>query len=129
MENKEFDGDSHIYLYAKRWYKQSNNPFNDLRKIYSVRNGIEEQYITDINIIENISCLVFKHLKENNFRELMLRIFRKKSFLYYSRITSMRRVLLELLSILSIVQVYETKTKTTLINLAQPDEKILPLRP
>lgn len=52
---------SHIYLYAKYWYEREDAE-EDLRRILSVRNGIEPQWITTIDIAETMLILAYESI-------------------------------------------------------------------
>jgi hypothetical protein len=52
---------THIYLYAKGWYKQSN-VIDDLKKILGNRSGIEPKYITQKDILAVLLELSFQHI-------------------------------------------------------------------
>lgn len=125
MSKEILNADSHVYLYAKGWYKRSKNSFDDLRKIYAVRNGCDEKYISNKDILEMVAELTFQYIKdEHKFGNFITDIF-KNPYCRYKGITSMRKVLNNLLGILSIVQIMTTYK--ILIALDKPDSTILPL--
>lgn len=126
METTILNADSHIYLYAKNWYKRSNNPFEDLRKIYAARNGIEVTLITRPDILDNVACLAYQHIKsEHCFRNLISRMFSKYPSSYYSKSSSDKRCLCALLAIIGNVKVKDDYGNI-LVPLDKPDYTILP---
>ena len=126
MEKTILNADSHIYLYTKNWYKRGNKPFDDLRKIYAVRNGVEAKYISRSDILENVACLAYQHIKsEDKFSELITRMFRKFPYSHYTKSSSDKRVLLALLAIIGNVRTKDDKGNI-LVPLDKPDYTILP---
>jgi hypothetical protein len=53
--------DSHIYLYAKGWYKKTN-VIEDLKVLYGKRNGIDSEYISVNHILCCLTKLAFSHM-------------------------------------------------------------------
>lgn len=116
---------SHIYLYAKNWYKRSKKPFKDLQKIYAVRNGIEAKDISRGDILNSVACLAYQHIKsEHCFREFIARLFIKYPY-SYTKQSSDKRCLLALLAIICNIQVKD-EYGNILVPLDKPDYTILP---
>ena len=59
------NSDSHVYLYAKHWYKRDPDIFVDLKKIYSLRNGIDVEYINNRHVLGCLLNLTVEHLCNN----------------------------------------------------------------
>jgi hypothetical protein len=55
--------DRHLYLYAKEWYKKSDDILQDLKIIVGERSGLYPEHITENDILIVLSELVWKHLK------------------------------------------------------------------
>jgi hypothetical protein len=62
--------DSHVYLYAKHWYKRDPDIFVDLKKIYSLRNGVDAEYLNNRDVLSCLLNLTVKHI-ENNSRLIL----------------------------------------------------------
>lgn len=62
---------THIYLYAKNWYKKGNI-IDDLSIIFSHRSGIEKQYISKTDIIIVLSNIVSFHMQQGDFKRNFL---------------------------------------------------------
>ena len=127
---KELNCDRHVYLYAKHHYLESKNPFNDLRKIYAVRNGVDKEYITDADILDMVVCLAYQHItNEHQFRSFVFGCFEgyrnKCPFMVMLKSINQKKVLRQLLSVLRFVRVKDDNMKV-LIPLDKPDFTILP---
>ncbi len=117
---------SHLILYAKNWYKRTD-VIEDIKQIISVRCGIDKEFISNGNVVDYVSEVVFPFIKtDGGFSHFLARIFNGHCYfgLNPSNTTSIEIVLKELLSILSIVQVKEGDK--ILIDLDKPDYSILP---
>ena len=127
------NADSHVYLYAKNWYKKTNT-LNDLRKIYARRNGVEESDLSDMDILSMLCGLTFQHIKnEMKFGKLMVQQFyryknKKSIFPAITKTTNIKLTVRELLNILRFTQTNEKvgDTWNVLILLDEPDYTILP---
>ncbi len=135
METKpEVNADSHIFLYAKGWYKRTNT-MNDLRKIYARRNGCEEKHISNRDILNILCSLVFPYLtkSEHLFNSIILRSFRVKNKFPWppkaSNTTTVSKLVLQILSVLADMRIKEKLSSgdyKILIPLDEPDYTILP---
>ena len=56
------NSNSHVYLYAKGWYKRDPDIFVDLKKIYSLRNGIDIEYMGNRDVLSCLLSLAAKHM-------------------------------------------------------------------
>lgn len=128
MEKEMLNADSHVYLYAKGHYAKSKNMFNDLRKIYAIRNGVDAKDITDWNILEMMLSLTYQHIKsEYAFKEFVSHLFktyRKKTLFPLFGISTKRKLLKQILITLGLTQVKDGEK--ILIPLDEPDFTILP---
>lgn len=129
-KTKELNCDSQVYLYAKHWFLESKNPFDDLRKIYAVRNGVNAEHISDADILDMVVCLAYQHItNEHQFRTFVFSCFEgyrgKSPFSVLLKSTTQRKVLRQLLKILRFTKVKDDNMKV-LIPLDKPDYTILP---
>ncbi len=129
FEEKVLNADSHIYHYAKGKYVMRENPFTDLRKIYAHRNGVKAKFISDGIIFNMLLSLVYEHIKsEREFKSLFVSCFSKYKgeaiTPLFIKITTLKKVILELLTVLRFVKVYENGK--VLIPLDKPNYMILP---
>lgn len=135
MSNIPINGDSHIYLYAKGWYKRTNT-MNDLRKIYARRNGCDEKDITDTDILGLLCDLVHPYIAKNEYLlssaignafSVRGRLLRKAS-----NTTTKSKLALQFLSILANLKIKELSPDGScykiLLPLDEPDYTILPRR-
>ena len=118
------NSDSHIWLYAKHWYKVTSYE-EDLRIILAHRNGVEPKYITRDIIILILTNIVFPYMTSQKFYELNSMVF--LSFRRYEGFTEFEQFLYELLHILCDIKVKESDDEI-LIPLDEPDYNILPKR-
>lgn len=125
------NGDSHIWLYAKHHYKRTDI-IKDLKKILAERSGTDVEYVGIDSIFIVLCQLVFPHLTEYRFLEFITDSFKdwKRKFGHYNNITSIRKVLERMLSILANVKVKDKIDGEwiTLVELDEPDYSILPKR-
>ncbi len=128
MEEKELNGDSHIYHYAKGKYLTSKNPFNDLRKIYAIRNGCKAEYITDKDILDMMLTLVYQHIQsEHAFKEFvcnMFKTYKHRAMLPHFGIANKKKLLRQILITLALTKVWDNGK--VLIPLDEPNFTILP---
>jgi hypothetical protein len=122
MRIKERNADSHIFLYAKNWYKKTN-VFEDLRKIYAVRNACKAEYISDSSIVAMLCDLVFPYLTQHTFRSFILDLFRYEKSPYKK--TASEKIANNFLSRLELTRVKDD-AGNILIQLDAPDYSILP---
>jgi hypothetical protein len=121
--------DSHVYLYAKNWYKSSSDIFDDLKKIYSIRNGIEKQYMSKRCVLENLLHLVTKFViaNERMFQEFISDIDPKNvwrvNYAPKDEYDFEYAVAHKCLSVLALTKVEDIEG-----GLDEPDPKILPLK-
>ena len=113
----------HIYLYAKKHYKISNN-WEDLRKIIGQRSGIGFEHITNEDVLRMLCEIAYKHINTSQqFLEFVSGILPTSIFYLSSKneYNINDAILNKLLSIISL-------TKVTFIdgNLGKPDFDILP---
>lgn len=116
---------SHIFLYAKGWYVQSNI-IEDMKAILGHRSGIGHQYIGIDDIISVLSEIVYPILckKENLFMELLMDITPSTRFCYADNIISLTQDEIIIKKLLSILRFSD---KEFFKELDAPDCKILPL--
>jgi hypothetical protein len=122
---------SHLYLYAKGWYKKTD-PIVDTKKIISYRCGIGEQYITSRDVIEQLIDLVFEYIINSGNPPYFFRKFIMNTMFYSDTIKakygphenlSVDTIMInECLSVISLEEVKNIKD-----GLCDPDPNILPL--
>ena len=127
-EIKMKNADSHIYLYAKGWYKRTDI-FEDLRVIYSHRNGVKPSDIRDDDILLLLSTLTFLHINnKNQFYDFIRRCFDLASvgprWSDLKNYIDLKSIIMGLLSILNLTKIKEDGK--VLIELDKPDYTILP---
>lgn len=66
--------DTHIYLYAKKWYKRGN-VLDDLKKIISKRSLIEEQFINNTDILDVLLSIIFDEINKSGNPQLFFKNF------------------------------------------------------
>ncbi len=118
--------DSHVYLYAKGHYKESDL-VEDMKKVFGERNAIEPEHITAADITHMLLKIVSPYLKTpHHFREFVLDLH-PVNYWRLSRGTYSfdQAVIRKCLSILRMTQVKEGDE--VLIELDDPDPNILPL--
>jgi len=132
------NADSQVILYAKGWFKRSDDIIKDLKKIYAKRNALEVEYIRNSDVYEMLTHLVFDLCiapKANTvfnsypFTNLMIEIFKDYSGLADNDTTTMKRVIEKYLIMLEFLQVNEAshgKITKVLIELDEPDYTIIP---
>lgn len=130
MKTQALNADSHIFLYAKRWYKRTE-VFADLKKIISVRNGCEAQYISDGDVITLLCELVFPFITDaHKFQDFVLSFFRYKGKNYSGAkiMITPKEIVISLLSVLELVKVKDSSGNIVrdIIQLDEPDYSILP---
>ena len=128
MVKEKLNADSHVYLYAKKHYVKSKNPFNDLRKIYALRNGVDAQFISDGDILGMMLTLTYQHIKsEYAFEKFvcgMFKTYKRHAILPHFGIANKKKLLWQMLSALALTQVLDGDK--VLIPLDEPDFTILP---
>lgn len=130
LDTRNYDLD--VYLYAKGWYK-TTDMVKDLQQIYSMRNGIDAEYIRISDIIHCMATLVYKHLSKDpnsgkhNFVDLIFDFgpdgwsFRSRR--YEGEYDYYKQVISKFLSILSLTEISEVPE----LKEHQPSENVLPL--
>jgi len=58
--------DTHIYLYAKGWYEQSNNVIDDLKVILGHRSGLGKEAISRENIVMVLLDITYDRLQDTD---------------------------------------------------------------
>jgi hypothetical protein len=121
--------DSHVYLYAKNWYKCNEDIFVDLKKIYAIRNGMDVEYISNRNIVSCLLALVTPHIMRSSrmFMEFISDIDPKNvwrvNYEPKKEYDFEYAVAHKCLSVLALTKVEDIQD-----GLDEPDPKILPLR-
>ncbi len=125
--------DSHVYLYAKRWY-QRGDLIEDMKVIIGERAGIDPRYISIADIVFVLSGLVWKAIStqgnsEYFFSEFVLDLLPENYWrINGSKNDTINLVLIrKMLSILSNVRIIDPATGEVFIELDEPDPTILPL--
>lgn len=130
MSYRKYDLD--VYLYAKGWYKKTDI-LSDLKRIYSLRNGIDPEYIQIPDIICCMTGLVFKHLSSNaisgkhNFYEFVMELGPDcawKTKRYYGEYDYYKQVISKYLSILSLTSIEDVPE----LEGFKPSEEVLPFK-
>lgn len=132
--------DSHLFLYAKHWYKRTDEA-EDLKKIYGRRNGIEPEHISDEDIFSWVLRVTFPYIRDgHHLNEILKRAFilheESHRIIFYPKIDdkiSFRSILKRLLANLGDVKIKEIVDREKgieipIINLEEPDYSILPRR-
>lgn len=117
--------DSHIYLYAKKWYKRTDI-IEDLKKLIGHRCGYDACHVSLEEILVVLGTIAWRHMDEYQFTELLKGIDPQNIWKVGgdNKSTPELRTILKLLSILSSAQVNEGDK--ILIELDEPDYSILP---
>jgi len=131
----------HFYLYAKGHYKK-NDVMADLKKIASNYTAIDVEFISSNDIIRILTTEIWRLMDERLFSELISdispdNIWKTNKFAQNETngesdsYNYVHAILSKYLSILSFVTVFETIAgiETTVLELGEPDENILPLNP
>ena len=61
--------DEHIYLYAKGWYKKSDNVMDDLKTLISYRSGIDGLHITKGDVFTVLLGITYKQMMEDGMTQ------------------------------------------------------------
>ena len=117
--------DSHIYLYAKNWYKKTN-VIEDLKILYGKRNGLEPEHISTNNILDCLFNLAAKHLKGPRDMSAFISDISPDNYWKISRFGDepwdyWKAVISKCLSVLSLIRVDEIEN-----GLDEPDFTLLP---
>jgi len=100
------NADSQVILHAKNWFKKTDT-IEDLRKVYAKRNGMYLEDVSDRDIYEMLTSLVFELRIKNElnsdcwFRELMVGILTDYSGLIDRDTTTRVEIIKKYLSIIS----------------------------
>ena len=130
MPKEEYQDGRHIWLYAKGWYRWSDDLMADLRILVGHHTGIELKYLSDEEVFWAIMAIAVPHIKPSN---VVSRVgFGFENILYDLVIRSQTElrpityadVLDRLLLALSSVKVRHGHR--VLINLGEPDYTLLP---
>lgn len=116
----------HIFLYAKRHYKQEDQT-EDLKIILGHRSNIDPEYISLADIISILIKLVWDYINsESQFIEFVLDVHLNNLWKFdheYSEYDFDRALINKCLSVLSF-----QKIKDIPFDLGEPDPSILPLK-
>lgn len=114
----------HFYLYAKGWYKKTNI-IEDLKILVSNYSGIDNNYISEEDIINILSNMIDYHINYSNPSKLISKILEIKRYssLNKEELSINELLILSMLSILTFLNVSEIP-----IDLGSPDSNILSLR-
>ena len=121
----KYNSYSHYYLYAKGWYKKSDDIIDDLKKIYSKIYGIEEKYVEVGHIISLLAKLAYKHIKKEYQFFDFIDYLNPNSFankLYKTEYEFNKNLINACLKIIAFTQIGEWEGY-----LEEADENILPL--
>lgn len=119
--------ESNVYLYAKGWYK-TTDVISDLKVIYGLRNGIDPEYISIVNILDCLLHLTAKHITKSEYflREFIADIspYAFKRRFYKDEVYEFNKAVIEkCLSILSLTLLSDIPE-----GLDDPDPSVLPLK-
>lgn len=121
----KFNEFSHIYRYAKGWYKKTENKMEDLKKVLNHAYYDPE----DSDVINIISTLAFKHIQKSGNPEYrfgkLIEDLNPDSFFnkrFFSELSFQDRLISSCLSIIGLCHKDEIDGE-----LAEPNENILPL--
>lgn len=140
MSTNQYTQYRHIFLYAKRWYKESDNVWIDLAKIVGEYSGSPPESISKESIILIVSRAVevafdtqrlhFGKSDTGSLVQCLNREFRSeqvnKMFNSYEPLSFEDGLLKTYLSILTLIKVLDNDGKPILV-LGKPDPKILPI--
>lgn len=127
MENdseKECDF-NHLLLYAKSWYKRSDDVVEDIRKIMAHRAGMETKFVSDGTLWGLMIHAFLKYVEPRDIERLMEDLF-KGPGCGFDPVCPLSRAVESMLGKLSIVLV-KKDDGTVLLNLGEPDPAVLPL--
>lgn len=117
---------SHYYLYAKHWYKKSDNIIEDLRKIHSFTYELEIEHVNKFDVIRTLIDLTYKHIKnERDFSHFIHNIFyfnNESIFREFNISASLESLIKSCLSILSLAKISEIED-----TICEPNENCLPI--
>jgi len=126
------NADSHIYLYAKGWYKETD-VIEDMKRIVSIRNGIEPEYCSSKDIAHLLLSIAQSYIRiEHDFSNFVMDLSPNSfwAMLFYpeekDRYDFNKSVIRKCLSVLRTVQVMDVDK--VLLELDKPDPEILPLK-
>ena len=124
---------SHIYLYAKGWYKEANL-VDDLKKLVGLRCSVGPEYISEYDILSVLLSITWPHLLQSGnpelqFKEFVLGLEESQYWKLDMRGKwSFNKALIRMcLSALRFTKVIDGEE--VFIELDDPDPSILPLRP
>lgn len=128
MENEKINSYSHIYLYAKHWYKRTD-PIKDLKILISNRCGIDVNYINVRECVGQLVDLVWLAINKSGnpqyfFCEFISDITFDQDFWKFGSTEETKMdvvVINKCLSVLSLTRISDIDGK-----LAEPDSNILP---
>ena len=122
----------HVWLYAKDWYVKDEDLWKDLRKIVSREVAMQEENVTDGNIIDVVIGVALFALKQSGNVDHTLRcVFSSlfsgiKHHMEDSFHEPEEYILLELLSVIRLAKTTDDDGEV-LINIGEPDPDLLPL--
>jgi hypothetical protein len=107
---------THFYLYAKDWYKRSENKMNDLKVLQANYSGTDITYIQENDVLDHLTSLAWYEINKSGNPQFFF-----TEFSY--RVT--RDGLVG--ACLFLLQMAETGDSDKYPKLGRPDDKILPL--
>lgn len=140
------NGYQHVFLYAKHWYKRSDDVFADLKKILEHRNGVEAKHISNGVVVSSLAGIARDIISEspntNEFTEFVNDVHPancwKIGYTLKSRFPNSpdaldeeydyyKAVVYKILSMISMITVLDDDGNV-ILDIGEPDENILPLR-
>ena len=121
-----YSPDSHIYLYAKGWYKKGD-VVEDLKKILGRRSGVNAEYIRKQDIIIVLSGIVWPEMTEYRFLEFLSHIV--DAPIFPNREEDSTPVDIRIIKALlkQIVLMPVKRDGEVLVDISDPDPELLPL--
>jgi len=121
-----YSSDSHVYLYAKGWYKK-NDVIDDLKTILGERSGVEPRHIRKSDIIIVLSNIVWKDMNAARFQTFLANIINEPIFPNREKedIPVEDRIIEALLRSISLMPV--KSNGEVVVNICDPDPELLPL--
>lgn len=124
--------DRHVYLYAKNHY-QHTDVIEDMKQIFSVRNGISPEYIRTGDMARMLLSMAYPHIEtKHQFMEFVLDLHPDEYWKCWLESSKQHdffeAVVGKCLSILAMTTVFDTESRKVIIELGKADPDILPLR-
>lgn len=121
---------NHLILYAKNWYKRSDNMLDDVRKIMAHRCAMDVKYMSDHDVWQCCVNALVEHATPNEMERFLGVLFqpdweKDKPLSFFEPVCSLKQAVRKILSILNFLMVVDGGK--VVLELGKPDPAILPL--